>query len=91
MKINGYEIKYDEEELKQKLERETLDIELISPDFEGYKNLSEGNRKALRHLAAAAKIINDVSLKQDHPQNMAQKAGLEAAAAAGSTHAARAL
>ena len=91
MKINGYEIKYDEEELKQKLERETLDIELISPDFEGYENLSEGNRKALRHLAAAAKIINDVSLKQDHPQNMAQKAGLEAAAAAGSTHAARAL
>lgn len=82
MKINGYEIKYDKEELRRKVERETLDIELISPDFEGFRKLSEGNQKALRHLVAAAKIINDVALEQDHPLNRAQKKALEEAAAA---------
>ncbi len=90
MKINGYEIKYNKEELRRKIERETLDVELISPGFEGFRNLSEGNQKALRHLVAAAKIINDVSLEQDHPLNRTQKKALEEAAAA-DDHAALAL
>ena len=46
MKINGYDINYDEAELKDKMENQTLDVRLISPDLEGYKNLSEGNKKA---------------------------------------------
>lgn len=46
MKINGYDINYDEAELKDKMENQTLDVRLISPDFEGYKNLSEGNKKS---------------------------------------------
>lgn len=48
MKINGYDINYDEAELKDKMENQTFDVRLISPDFEGYKNLSEGNKKLLR-------------------------------------------
>lgn len=91
MKINGYDINYDEAELKDKMENQTLDVRLISPDFEGYKNLSEGNKKALAHLVAAARMINDVALEQDHPMNLPQKKALAEAAAAGSTHAALAL
>lgn len=81
MKINGYEIKYSEQDLEDKINNQTLEIKLITPEFEGYKNLSEGNQKALKHLVAAAKMINDVSLEQDHPHNLAQKQALEAAAA----------
>ena len=88
MKINGYDINYDEAELKDKMENQTLDVRLISPDFEGYKNLSEGNKKALAHLVAAARMINDVALEQDHPMNLPQKKALAEAAAAGSSHAA---
>ncbi len=80
MKINGYEIKYSEQDLENKINNQTLEIKLITPEFEGYKSLSEGNQKALKHLVAAAKIINDVSLEQDHPHNLAQKQALEAAA-----------
>lgn len=32
--------------------------------------LSEGNRKALAHLSKVAEILNDVFLKQDHPDNI---------------------
>ena len=91
MKINGYDINYDEAELKDKMENQTLDVRLISPDFEGYKNLSEGNKKALTHLVAAARMVNDVALEQDHPMNLPQKKALAEAAAAGSSHAALAL
>ena len=80
MKIKDYEINYTEEELKRKIERETLDIELISKDFAGYKNLSDGNKKAIDHLVRAGKIINDVALEQDHPLNRDMKSKLEEAA-----------
>ena len=47
MKINGYDINYDEAELKDKMENQTLDVRLISPDFEGYKNLNaRANKKS---------------------------------------------
>ena len=91
MEINGYKIKYTEADLQHKMKEETLDIKLISPEFEGYKNLSDGNKKALKHLIAAAQIINDVSLEQDHPMNLEQKKALEQAVAEGSSYATRAL
>ena len=73
MQINGYQINYSEEELRRKMTEETLEVKLISPQFEGYLNLSEGNQKALRHLIAAARMINDVTLEQDHPLNLSRK------------------
>ena len=91
MQINGYQINYSEEELRRKMTEETLEVKLISPQFEGYLNLSEGNQKALRHLIAAARMINDVTLEQDHPLNLVQKKALEEAAASGNAHAKLAL
>lgn len=80
MKINGFNIKYTENQLQDMLAK-TVDINLIDKDFAGYQNLSEGNKKALAHLVAAGKIMNNVALEQDHPQNLAMKNALEEAAA----------
>lgn len=80
MKINGYEIAISEQDLDKKLNEETQVIELVSKDFLGYKELSSGDKQALEHLVKAAKIINDVSLIQDHPLNVEQKKALEEAA-----------
>ncbi|MBR1600355.1 MAG: hypothetical protein IJ677_02120, partial [Alphaproteobacteria bacterium] len=52
----------------------------IDKNNEAYKNLSEGDKKALTHLVNAAKIINDVALEMDHPLNLVQKQALEVAA-----------
>lgn len=79
MEINGYKIKYNEEQLRDMLSK-SVEIKLIDKDFPGYKNLSEGNKKAIEHLVAAAKIINDVSLEQDNPHNLIMKKALQEAA-----------
>ncbi len=80
MKINGYEIAIPEEKLSHMVQEEMLPIEMVNKDFEGYKALPEGDKKALAHLVAAAKIMNDVALEQDHPLNRTLKKGLEEAA-----------
>lgn len=80
MKINGFKLKYSASELKQKVTKEMRQIVLIDKDNESYKNLSEGDKKALIHLVNAAKIINDVALEMDHPLNLVQKQALEVAA-----------
>ncbi len=80
MKINGFKLKYSASELKQKVSKEMRQIILIDKDNESYKNLSDGDKKALTHLVNAAKIINDVALEMDHPLNLVQKQALEVAA-----------
>ena len=80
MKINGYEIKIPAEKIKDIRKNHTLTVELIDENFEGYKNLSEGDKKALKHLVAAAKIVDDIALTQDNSKNIAMKKGLEDAA-----------
>lgn len=90
MKINGYELNQSEEKLDEMINNQMREIELISPEFDGYKNLPESEKQALAHLVAAAKILNEVSLVQDHPLNSTLKAGLEEAAKT-SSHAAKAL
>ncbi len=80
MKINGYEIAIPEEKLNHMVQEEMLPIEMVNKNFEGYKALPEGDKKALAHLVAAAKIMNDVALEQDHPLNRTLKKGLEEAA-----------
>lgn len=77
MQINGYKIKLTNEELKEIVERKTREIELIGPENEAYVALPEGDKKALKHLIAAAKIINNVALEQDHPLNLSLKKALE--------------
>ncbi len=73
MKINGYELALSEAQLDEILETKTKRIDLVSKDFEGYKNLTEGNKKALEHLVAAARCFNDVSEEQDHEMNLVMK------------------
>lgn len=80
MKINGYEIAYSENELKDMVENKMRQVELADKNFEGYKNLADGDKKALEHLVAAAKMMNKVSLEQDHKLNLEMKSGLENAA-----------
>lgn len=55
MKINSYEIAYSEDELKDMVENKMRQIELVDRNFEGYKRLADGDKKALEHLVAAAK------------------------------------
>lgn len=90
MKINGYEIALSEAELDDIINNKMRKVELIGRDFEGYKNLTEGNKKALEHLVAAARCFTDVALEQDHELNLSMKKALEEAAPA-SSHAAKAL
>lgn len=80
MKINGFKIKYSAPELKKKVSKEMRQIVLIDKEHESYKNLSDGDKKALQYLVNAARIINDVALEMDHPMNLVQKQALEVAA-----------
>lgn len=80
MKINNHQINYSEEKLAEMLEKQTIDIELAGPELEGYKELSDGNKKALTHLIAAARMMNDVALEQDNPYNLKMKKALQNAA-----------
>lgn len=90
MKINGYELNLSEEQLDDIINNKMRTIELVDKNFPGYQNLTDGNKKALQHLVAAARVFNDVAMEQDHELNLAMKKALEEAAK-GSTHAAKAL
>lgn len=90
MKINSFEIAYSEDDLANMVNHKMRPVELVDKNFEGYKKLSEGDKKALEHLVAAAKMLNDVSLEQDHKLNRVMKRALENEAE-GSEYAANAL
>lgn len=90
MQINGYKIAISEEKLDKIFADQIQIFEMIDDNFEGYKTLAEGDKKALTHLVRAARMMNDAALEQDHPLNLCLKAGLEEAAQTNS-HAAKAL
>src|SRR5687768_2061601 len=56
-----------------------------------YIRLKAGDRKALKHLIKAAQALDEVFLKQDHPENIPVKAFLQKAAAGGNTQAQKTL
>ena len=66
MKINGYEVALSEADLDDKLNNQTVDVDLIKPDFPAYRQLSDGDKKAFAHLVKAARMFNDVFLELDH-------------------------
>ena len=76
MIIMGYKIAIDENTLDEMISKQMTDVVLVDENFKGYKDLSEGNKKALHHLIKASKIVNDVALQQDHPLNLDLKKGL---------------
>lgn len=90
MKINGFELAVNEEKLDDILNNKTRKIKLIDKNSAAYKSLTEGNKKALEHLVAAAKYFNGVAEEQDHALNVSLHQGLEEAAKS-NTHAAKAL
>lgn len=90
MKINGYELNLNEEQLDDIINNKMRTIELVDKNFPGYQNLTDGNKKALEHLVAAARVFDDVAMEQDHELNLTMKKALEEAARS-STHAAKAL
>ncbi len=90
MKIKGYELNLSEEELDDIFANKRRQIELINKDFKGYTDLPESEKKAIAHLVQAAKIMNDVALEMDHPQNKFFKHALEEEAQ-NSSYAAKAL
>lgn len=75
--INGFEIALDEQHLDKMINEQMMPIDMIDANFAGYQNLAEGDKKALIHLIKAAKVINDVTLEQDHSLNRYMKQGLE--------------
>ena len=88
--INGYKIVLDEATLDKMINEQMIAIDMIDANFSGYKQLAEGDKKALKHLVEAGRILNNVALEQDHPLNLNLKKGLEEAAKENS-HAAKAL
>lgn len=64
MKINGYEVALSEADLDDKLNNQTVDVDLIKPDFPAYRQLSDGDKKAFAHLVKAARMFNDVFLSK---------------------------
>ena len=65
MKINGYEVALSEADLDDKLNNQTVDVDLIKPDFPAYRQLSDGDKKAFAHLVKAARMFNDVFLDKE--------------------------
>jgi len=88
-KYNGYELAISEEELDNIFQNQATVYE-FNPVQE-YEDLQEGDKKALKHLIKAAKVLDDVFLKQDHQSNIAMKKALEREAKKGDTHAQKAL
>ncbi len=80
MKINGFKINITEEDLHNRITTQMRKIILIDENNPAYKALSDGDKKALKHLVNAATIMNDVALEMDHPLNLVQKQALEVAA-----------
>ena len=81
MKIKGYELALSEEKLDDIIEHKTRKIELVGKDFAGYEQLTEGNKKALDHLVAAAMYFTDIAEEQDHDLNVQMRHALEEKAA----------
>lgn len=52
-------------------DKSVFTINLLTPKSPEYTNLAKGDKKALAHLTKAAYILEDVFLKQDHPDNIA--------------------
>lgn len=79
MIINGYKLKMTEAELNRAMGSDMLTIKLIGKDFPAYQKLSVNEKAAVGHLIAAADIMNDVFLQQDHPLNLEMRKHLKAA------------
>ncbi len=85
-----YEINLSSEELKQRCEN-LSDYRMLGVDCTQYDNLSDGDKKALKHLVKAGKILDEVYLRQDSIHNIPFRTCMQKQAALGNKDAKMAL
>lgn len=83
-----FEINLPLKDLIERTSSESLtDFKMLDSNSEAYKNLADGDKKALKHLVKAARILDDVYLKQDNSHNLEFKEFLKKEAARGNMRA----
>lgn len=86
------EIGLSPEELKKRTQKDYLTTKkLLEIDCPEYKNLTNEDKKALKHLVRAAYILDEVYLKQDNEKNIVFKHFLEEESLKGNENAKNAL
>ena len=87
-----FEIGLSTEELQKRTNKDCLiEKKLLTVNSLEYKNLAEGDKQALKHLVKAAKIMDEVYLKQDNEKNIPFREILKEKAAKGDEDAKMAL
>lgn len=77
MTKDPFQISLSKTELKKRTHKDYLRIKkMLKPDSIEYERLAEGDKKALIHLVKAAKILEEVFLKQDNENNVPFRAFL---------------
>jgi hypothetical protein len=79
VECKAYEIEVSPKRLADIVQNKTRRI-VLDPDPGMLERLSPGNQRALVHLVRAARILNEVFLKQDHPDNLRASQFLKVAA-----------
>ena len=69
--MKQYELNLGIEELEKRTHKDYLVTKkMIDEDFDGYKNLAEGDKEALKHLVKAAYILEKINKKLDNVHNL---------------------
>lgn len=88
-KIGDFTLAMKENDIDKLLNNNTTTIQL--DPIKEYEALSDGNKKALKHLVRAAKVFDKVRLEQTHHENLKVQKALETAASTGDKEAQKAL
>lgn len=90
--MTTFELNLSEEELNKRTSKDCLIPKtMLKEDCEEFETLSDGDKKALKHLVLAANKIDEVFMRQDNAANIDFKAYLEAEVANGNKNAEMAL
>jgi len=66
-----FELNLSTEELERRTNKDALVVTtLLKPDAKEFENLEKGDKEALKHLVKAAKILENIHLKLDNPNNI---------------------
>ena len=65
-----FELNLSTEELEKRTNKDYLITKkMLTPDAPEYKELAEGDKKALKHLVKAAYILEKINMQLDNPHN----------------------
>ena len=80
----AFELNLSTEELERRTSKDALPTTtMLKPGAPEYENLEPGDKETLKHLVKAAKILENIHLKLDNPNNIPFKEYLEERAAQG--------